>query len=845
MKVEKDIDPKNAHTKIKIPTGIGIAGIVMLLLANVAYAVIPLSDGFDFPAGRPEGTDYKRGQDIGDWDGWGFLEDEGPVFHPGEDWNRGTGDDDLGDPVYAIANGRVVEAGDYGCGWGNIILIEHKLPNGTIVWSNYAHLDSIVVSDGYVNRGQQIGTIGKGITSKPCDKDPYSAHLHFEIRKNYLSPKSWKPIVESEDQVNANYYNPSDFIDNHRPQIFPVIGDWDGNGIDETGTFNPRESRFILKDAKDKEYENQQIGEAGDLPIVGDWNGDGATNNEDTIGVYRPKEAKFYLDNDNDGIVGDTPEERFPFGNIGDYPITGDWDGNGRDEVGVYRISDDGKKATFYLKKPDAMEEVKFNITANDTPIVGDWNNDGTDDVGIFRRYDANHKQNSVFYLRFDGKITEIEFGDNTDIPVAGKLKKDKLTKIGIYRPSEGEFHFDTKPVVPKSDKPSLVLDYPTGGETWLLGSIETIQWTLSGDIGTNLNIALLKKGTSVGEITAPISASSAQMTISDTQIEGKDYQIRITSVEKPEYVSISNHFTISATVPIPTPTPSPTPTPIPAGPIHNVNKNKDYIKIQDAIDDANIEDEIDVYSGTYLEVVNVSKKLTVEGIDSGSGMPIIDGQKKDNVVRLYASNVTFRNFTLVNASEWSSGIEVPSSGNKITYNVIKNNSHGINVGYHSHDNIIEGNNITNSSVGISLYYFSYNNTLTGNDLHGNDFGVYFTYTTKNILDGNYIRSSDYGLYFFNGADYSINNQIYRNKFMGNTADTDIKYPYPNANIWNSTESMTYNYGGKTYSNYLGNYWDKYAGSDSDKDGIGDTPHPISDVSKEADSYPLISQNVG
>ncbi|MFA6097170.1 MAG: NosD domain-containing protein [Candidatus Paceibacterota bacterium] len=826
---------------IKTIKSLETVGIIVLFLANVASAGIPISDGFDYPVGIPDHTGYQIS-------GWNFLDNEGPIYgnviHPGEDWNgNGGSDTDLGDSVYAISNGHVVASDDYGCGWGNITLIEHKLQNGTIVWSNYAHLETRLVSSGdYVRRGEQIGTIGKGATSdEPCVKI-YPAHLHFETRRNYLSPSSWTPIVDSEVQVRANYYNPSDFINANRPQIAPLVGDWDGNGIDETGTFNPRETRFILRDGKYKEILNKQMGDPGDLPIVGNWSGKNAT-----IGIYRPKEAKFFLDHNNDGIIDPVSDQEFLFGNIGDYPIVGDWDNDGKDEIGVYRISEeDATKATFFLNKTDKTEEVKFDVTANDTPIIGDWNNDGTDDVGVFRRFDPKNSKNAVFYLKNGTEMISIEFGDNTDFPLAGKPKKDGLTRIGIYRPTTEKFEFRSKPVVPKSsDKPSLDLDYPSGGETWIPGSTEVIQWTAIGDVGTNLNIALLKKGVLINEMTASISANSAQIIISDTQAEGKDYQIRITSFEKPEYSSISNHFAINpASSSTPTPTPTPTP-PTPTGPVHNVNKNKDYAKIQDAINDANVEDEINVYSGTYFEIINASKKLTIEGMDSGSGMPTIDAQKKGSVVKLYAGNVTFRNFTLVNASDWSAGIDVPSSGNRILYNVIKNNSYGINFEYYSRDNIVTKNIISNGTTGIQLGYFTRNNTLLQNDITDNEYNIYLMYTTKNIFDGNYIRSGHYGLYFFYGADYSTDNWIYRNKFIGNTNDTEILYPYPSANIWNSTTQISYDFNGKTHQSYLGNYWDRYSGFDSDKDGIGDTPYAISDVSKEVDSYPLMSQNIG
>lgn len=205
----------------------GIAGIITLFLVSIAYAEIPVSDGFDFPVGKPDGVGYIHGLPT-DNNGWDFLENEGtainPIIHPGEDWNGdGGGDTDLGDAVYAISNGHIVAAEDYGSRWGNIVLIEHRLHDGTSVWSNYAHLQDIIVSSGDVSRGQQIGTIGKGYNNE------YNAHLHFEIRKNYLSPKNW-PSGQTEVQVLANYYDPSDFIDYHRPGIwnFNIPGNSEG-----------------------------------------------------------------------------------------------------------------------------------------------------------------------------------------------------------------------------------------------------------------------------------------------------------------------------------------------------------------------------------------------------------------------------------------------------------------------------------------------------------------------------------------------------------------------------------------------------------------------------------------
>jgi hypothetical protein len=172
---------------------------------------IPISDGFDFPVGKPDAQAYYVAAGLVDPD---YLTRFG-VWHPGEDWNgRGGGDTDLGAPVYAIANGRVAWADYNPKSWGNVVLLEHALPDGTRVWSQYAHLKQLLVTAGQkVSRGQQLGTIGKGAN------DVYPAHLHFEIRRNKLSPGSWGPIVSDRNQVLANYYYPTEFIKANRPGV--------------------------------------------------------------------------------------------------------------------------------------------------------------------------------------------------------------------------------------------------------------------------------------------------------------------------------------------------------------------------------------------------------------------------------------------------------------------------------------------------------------------------------------------------------------------------------------------------------------------------------------------------
>jgi hypothetical protein len=65
-------------------------------------------------------------------------------------------------------------------------------------------------------------------------------------------------------------------------------------------------------------------------------------------------------------------------------PVAGDFDGNGFDEIGVYRagtwIVDTNRN-----RELDAQDKVFELGGAQDQPVVGDWNDDGVDDPGVFQ----------------------------------------------------------------------------------------------------------------------------------------------------------------------------------------------------------------------------------------------------------------------------------------------------------------------------------------------------------------------------------------------------------------------------------------------------------------------------
>jgi len=81
-----------------------------------------------------------------------------------------------GTPVYAAANGTVIEA-RHGAGYGKTIVIAHNRKYRT----RYAHLSSIGVKVGQtVYKGDQIGRVGAtGSVRSKRGRD--ASHLHFEV----------------------------------------------------------------------------------------------------------------------------------------------------------------------------------------------------------------------------------------------------------------------------------------------------------------------------------------------------------------------------------------------------------------------------------------------------------------------------------------------------------------------------------------------------------------------------------------------------------------------------------------------------------------------------------------
>lgn len=219
----------------------------------------------------------------------------------------------------------------------------------------------------------------------------------------------------------------------------------------------------------------------------------------------------------------------------------------------------------------------------------------------------------------------------------------------------------------------------------------------------------------------------------------------------------------------------------------------QDYSTIQEAINQANPGDSIQVSSGTYQETLFINKTLTLKGEDKNN--TIIEGSGCDcAVIQANLTTVNISGFTIQNGTK---GITLEKCNNStINNNIITCTNRGIWLHY-SHNNTISDNIVSGSiwEFGIVLCGRSSNNTVTRN-------------TIKDNLNGLGLTGKD--------------NLIIYNNFINNQNQTKIIESFYNA--WNNT--------------YEGNYWSNYNGTDANQDGIGDTPYPIDENNQ--DNHPII-----
>jgi hypothetical protein len=248
--------------------------------------------------------------------------------------------------------------------------------------------------------------------------DPHDTHVHFSFSVAGADRRtSWwterGPLLWTFNDAAAQ--GPMLYGDGAQ---VPLAGDWDGDGRDTVGIYNPADRRFSLRDtlaAGQPTATTPPVGAFGAMPFAGDWNGDGV----DEVGVYEPIGRRFMFFT----LAGAEARPAQIFGADGDLPIIGDWDGDGVDDIGSYSPA----RRTYSRLLADGTSRTDSFGNAGDTPLAGDWDGDRRDDLGVFR------KSNHTFLLSgADGhSVRSVRLSTSRHRPVVGDWDGDGTDEEG------------------------------------------------------------------------------------------------------------------------------------------------------------------------------------------------------------------------------------------------------------------------------------------------------------------------------------------------------------------------------------------------------------------------------
>lgn len=235
----------------------------------------------------------------------------------------------------------------------------------------------------------------------------------------------------------------------------------------------------------------------------------------------------------------------------------------------------------------------------------------------------------------------------------------------------------------------------------------------------------------------------------------------------------------------------------------------------------------------------NITARISIKGSHSNI---------TENILDLYNSLSLEGSFNTISRNHVRN--LVLNSGNS---NVISNNTClSVNLRY-AHQNLIYGNLLETTDYhysGISLAY-SDGNIICRNKVTGFNFGLQLSFSLRNKIMANTIADSDTTINLggsFNNT-FFLNNFIDNKYWYNNYVEDQFTDPWFRDNYPNTTVSTNFWDNGSS-----GNHWGNYNGSDTNSDGIGETPYIMKiavhyfeasedeEVLCGKDNFPLISQ---
>ena len=177
------------------------------------------------------------------------------------------------------------------------------------------------------------------------------------------------------------------------------------------------QSRWVIADDEGEREKEIFFGAEDAIPVTGDWDGDGVTD----VGVFI--NGHWFLDLNGNG-VWDKADLWVRLGKEGDLPVTGDWDGDGKTDIGIF--------GPIWKDDPRAIETEPGLPDVANTPGGPHKNIPPEGHEATNHRRDM--KRTSRGTLRSDVIDHVFQYGSERDVPVAGDFNGDGVATIGVFR---------------------------------------------------------------------------------------------------------------------------------------------------------------------------------------------------------------------------------------------------------------------------------------------------------------------------------------------------------------------------------------------------------------------------